>query len=231
MLYIITLYFIFIPFIISSVVFISAQLKSAPKKIGENMNRKIMILMVAVVATVLPAVAVADVMITGHVHGTQVGVPDAFTVQPGSNYGSANTMTGFTWTSVQTSESENLGSINVGVMSNETIYLINVLDINFTQSGYFNVTVYVPTNSNAPFGTGSAIYFSNTPFTSPITTSSFTATGSQVIKSVLLDSATPTGGTTVSFEHVTQNDHIYIGFEVGAGSSDGSFSLTMSFTS
>ena len=54
------------------------------------MNRKIMILMVAVVATVLPAVAVADVMITGSVSVLGSNVQDSFYLSEGSNYAVAN---------------------------------------------------------------------------------------------------------------------------------------------
>ena len=192
------------------------------QKIGENMNRKIMILMVAVVATVLPAVAVADVMITGSVSGLGVHATDAFIVQPGSNYASAHSMTGFRWTSSPVNESEDLGNISVGVMSNETIFEINVLDINFTTSGTFNITTYVPYTPSVFFPTGSAIYFSTSPFT--MTSSGFTPTTYAVSLS---------GPSTTSYSFaVTPSSHIYVAFEVGSGTPvSGSFNLEMSFTS
>ena len=189
------------------------------------MNRKIMILMVAVVATALPAVAVADVMITGSVQGLGHTTTDAFTVQPGSNYAAAHDTTGFTWTSSAVNESEDLGNISLGVMTNETIYMVNVLDINFTSSGYFNLTVYVPYSNNVLFPTDTAIYLSTT----PLSLSNSGITGNGVI-SISLFGASGSSGLTTYFGHVTSATHIYIGFEVGAGTpANGSFNLAMSF--
>ncbi|WP_393972046.1 hypothetical protein OXIME_000649 [Oxyplasma meridianum] len=190
------------------------------------MNRKMMILMVAVVATVLPAVAVADVMVTGSVSGSGVMAMDAFTVQPGSNYASAHSSSGFTWTASHINESEILGDISVGIMSNETIYEVNVLDINFSSSGYFNLTVNVPTvlpgSGTAEFPADSTIYFSTTPFT-------LTASGISSTQSVSLSNP---GSTTLNFHHVTPSTTIYIAFEVGAGPYSGaSFSLSGVFSS
>jgi hypothetical protein len=206
------------------------RIKKAQEKIGENMNRKIMILMVAVVATVLPAVAVADVMITGSVQGLGHSTTDAFIVQPGSNYVAAHDTTGFTWTSSSVNESEDLGNISLGVMSNETIYMVNVLDINFTQSGYFNLTVIVPYSNGVIFPTGTAIYFSeSTSSTSPMTLTAGEISGDN-LGSVHLDKSNTPDGQTIYFGHVTSGTHIYIGFEVGAGSpANGSFNLEMSF--
>jgi len=201
------------------------RIKKAQEKIGENMNRKIMILMVAVVATVLPAVAVADVMITGSVQGLGHSTTDAFTVQPGSNYMAAHQTTGFTWTSSAVNESEDLGNISLGVMSNETIYMINVLDINFTSSGYFNLTVYVPSPGTTLFPTDTAICFGTSPLT--MTTSGISGDNSG---SVSLYAASGSSGVLVDFGHVTSSTHIYIGFVVGAGTpTNGSFDLAMSF--
>ncbi|MHB1811966.1 MAG: hypothetical protein ACYCPR_06085 [Thermoplasmataceae archaeon] len=188
------------------------------------MNRKIMILMVAVVATVLPAVAVADVMITGSVQGLGHSTTDAFIVQPGSNYAQAHSTAGFTWTSSAVNESEDLGNITLGVMSNETIFMINVLDINFTQTGYFNLTVTVPYSNGVTFPTDTAMYFS----TSPLTMT--TLTSGDGVHSVLLYNSNTPGGHTINFGQVTSSTHIYIGFVVGAGSpANGSFNLAMSF--
>jgi len=206
------------------------RIKKAQEKIGENMNRKIMILMVAVVATVLPAVAVADVMITGSVQGLGHSTTDAFIVQPGSNYVAAHKDTGFKWTSSSVNESEDLGNISLGVMSNETIYMVNVLDINFTQSGYFNLTVTVPYSNGVVFPTDTAIYFiESTSSTSPMTLTASGISGDNLVL-VHLDISNLPDGHTINFGHVTSSTHIYIGFEVGAGTPDnGSFNLAMSF--
>jgi len=194
------------------------------------MNRKIMILMVAVVATVLPAVAVADVMITGSINGSGVLASDAFTMQPGSNYAAANASGVIGWVANPSSESEILGTVYLGVMSNETTYEINVLDINFTASGYFNLTVNVPSGlpghgaGAAAFPTDTEIYFSTTPF-------SFVS-GAISPSTMEFSLSTPNTHDTMNFGYVTSGTTIYVAFEVGAGPYSGaSFSLAGSFTS
>ena len=200
------------------------------QKIGENMNRKIMILMVAVVATVLPAVAVADVMITGSVQGVGHQIPDQFYLQPGSNYAAAHNITGFTWTGSAVNESEDLGNLTVGYMSNETIYEINVLDINFTSAAYgnFYINVSVPGSlSDHEFPSATFMYFSNAPFTF-VSGGGVTSTGTWV--PVNLHAA---GTTTLEFPHVNNSTTIYVAFNMGAGPSTdvGSFNIAMSFVS
>jgi len=168
-------------------------------------------------------------MITGSVQGVGHQIPDQFMVQPGSNYAQAHSTAGFTWTSSAFNESEDLGNISLGVMSNETIYMINVLDINFTQSGYFNLTVTVPYSNGVLLPTDSEIYFSTSPMT--LSTSGISGNSGNSFGPVSLYAASPTGGVTVNFGHVTPSTHIYIGFVVGAGTpAIGSFNLAMSFT-
>jgi len=190
------------------------------------MNRKIMILMVAVVATVLPAVAVADVMITANVNGVGVHAKDQFWVQPGSNYASANATANFGWHAKKVSESEILGNITLGVMSNETIYEINVLDINFTAgTGNFVIYVTVPSGSHSDFPAGTMMYFSESPFA--FTDGVLTYSGTQSANLAV------TGTYTITFDGVTSGTTIYVAFEVGAGSgasSDG-FGMSMVYTS
>jgi len=191
------------------------------------MNRKIMILMVAVVATVLPAVAVADVMITANVGGVGVNANDQFWVQPGSNYASANATANFGWHAKSASESEILGNITLGVMSNETIYEINVLDINFTAgTGNFNITVTVPSHSYDDFPAGTMMYFSESPFTFSGGAISTSGISHEVNLAV-------SGHYKITFDGVTHATTIYVAFAVGAGpspSSDG-FSMSMVYTS
>ncbi len=196
------------------------------QKIGENMNRKIMILMVAVVATVLPAVAVADVMITGNVAGVGTHAKDQFWVQPGSNYAAANATAGFGWHAKSTSESEILGNITLGYMSNETIYEINVLDINFTAgTGNFVITINVPSSDNNVFPSGTTIYFSETPF-------SFSGTGIANSGTVYSDNLAVTGTYPITFTGVTHATTIYMAFEVGSGPTSGyGFGMSMVYTS
>jgi hypothetical protein len=196
------------------------------KKIGENMNRKIMILMVAVVATVLPAVAVADVMITGNVGVTGTHAKDQFWVQPGSNYAAANTTTGFGWHAKSMSESEILGNITLGYMSNETIYEINVLDINFTAgTGNFNITVNVPSSGNDAFPSGTYMYFSESPFY-------FDGTSIDSLSAVQTVNLATSGNTLISFLGVTSSTTIYISFSVGSGPTSGyGFGMSMVYSS
>jgi len=192
------------------------------------MNRKIMILMVAVVATVLPAVAVADVMITGSINGSGVLAKDAFTMQPGSNYAAANASGVIGWHANKKSESEILGTVYLGVMSNETTYEINVLDINFTANGYFNLTVNVPSGlpgyGAAAFPKHTEIYFSTTQFS--------LSTGAISPSTMEFSLSTPDTSHTFNFGSVTSGTTIYVAFEVGAGPYSGaSFSLVGTFTS
>lgn len=183
------------------------------------MNKKIMWLMVGLVAAVLPAVAVADVMLTAYVYGNEAPVGDAFYVQQGSNYANANALAGFTWTPQVTSESEILGTITLGYMSNETIYEVNVLDVNFTGlsgSAYFNITVTVPNSQitgGAVFPADSFIYITNSP--------------QSITKLPASTSLSVAGSTTYNFM-VSSTSTIYIGFEVGSGTGGGTFLLSMS---
>ena len=187
------------------------------------MNKKVMWLMVGLVAAVLPAVAVADVMVTAYVHGNETSVPDAFYVQEGSNYANAHNLAGFTWTTQSTSESEFLGTITLGYMGNETITEVNVLDVNFTGltgTAYFNLSVTVPQPSGTSssvgtgdFPTGSYIYISNN------TPLSLTSPTNGISLSV--------SGTTTLHFMVHEGSTIYIGFAVGSGAGGGSFELGM----
>jgi len=203
------------------------RIKKAQEKIGENMNRKIMILMVAVVATVLPAVAVADVMITGSVQGVGLHAKDQFWVQPGKNYPSANATANFGWHAKSMSESEILGSITLGVMANETIFEINVLDINFTAgTGNFVINVTVPSGSHSDFPSSTTMYFSESPLT--FANGGISGTGVQSV------SLSTTGTYSVTFDGVTHGTTIYVGFEVGSGPSPYSsygFGMSMVYTS
>ena len=192
------------------------------QKIGEKMNRKIMILMVAVVATVLPAVAVADVMITGSVSGLGVTAPDAFTIHLGSNYAAAHRVANLTWRSNQINSKEVIGNMSIGTMSNETIYEINVLNVTFNEAG--NVSFGLDVTS--AFANGTVLYISTAPFVF----SSGAITTSGLSTSALLN---VTG--TLPLSHpplpVSAGTVVYMAIEVGAGSPSGSFSATIVFTS
>ena len=176
------------------------------------MNRKIMWIMIAAVAALLPAVAVADVMINGNFSGSATHVPDSFSIQAGPNYANAHSLAGLTWKSVQNSESEVLGTVSLGYMSNETVTEINVLDINFTGSGTFYFNVTVPNVPGVVFSTGSIMYISSSPET-------FGTPGTQI-------SLANSGTTSLSFS-VTSSTTLYIGFVVGPDSMGGTFTVGM----
>ena len=168
--------------------------------------------MIAAVAALLPAVAVADVLVNGNFSGSATQVGDSFYIQEGPNYANAHSLAGLTWTSVTTSESEVLGSVSLGYMTNETITEINVLDINFTGSGTFYFNVTVPNVPGVVFSTGSTMYISSSPET-------FHAPGN----SIALDSS---GTTSMSFT-VTSSTTLYIGFLVDPDSNGGTFTVSM----
>jgi hypothetical protein len=201
-----------------------AQLKDAQenKKIGENMNRKIMILMVAVVATVLPAVAVADVMMNGSVQGLGNQVPDQFFVTTGANYTQANQTYGLGWVA----GNDGTGVLSVGYMPGEAIYEVNVLNIGFTSS--MPGTFYVNVTSNASFPAGSYMYLSTSPFVQ--TSSGIISANGASIQTVSLTSISP---STASFSGVNSNTTIYVSVSMGSGpaSSVGAFNMAMTFVS
>ncbi len=197
------------------------------------MNRKLILVMVAVVATVLPAVAVADVLVVGYSGGTGVQVSPLFYIQPGSNYMAANQTTGFAYVSHMASTTEYVGNITVGIMSNETIEEINVLDINFTRaatSGTFNIIINVST----AFPAGSGIFFNETEWTfsslqNTINSKSSSSTEGNGYGYLPLSSHGPT--STLTFNDVSYHNTIYVAFVIGSGSVPSpSFTMTMDYT-
>ena len=131
-------------------------------KTGENMNRKIMILMVAVVATVLPAVAVADVMITGSVSVHGSNVPNSSYLSEGPNYAVAN-QTGVFGFLQAPSGVASLGTVDIEGMSNLTVSMINVLEFNYNVNA--TGTIHI-TESSSHYPIGSYMAFSPSPMTS-----------------------------------------------------------------
>lgn len=182
------------------------------------MNKKVMWLMVGLVVAVLPTVAIADVMLTAYANGNETQVPDAFYIQQGSNYANAHALAGFTWTPSVYNESEILGTMTLGYMTNETIYEVNVLDINFTGlngPANFTISVTVPNNEVAGgvFPTGSHMYITDAPqMLDPLPSAI---------------SLSHSGTHTLSFT-VTSDSTIYIGFAVGSGVGGGTFYVDMS---
>lgn len=122
------------------------------------MNRKATLLLIAAVATILPAVAVADVMITGQVSIVGTQNTPVFVIQPGPNYAKAHAagaidFIGDTQLGVATvdHQASSIGIIDLQGISNQTTYLINVIDLNITAGTgtlYLNLT-----DTSLPVGT------------------------------------------------------------------------------
>ncbi|MHB1470849.1 MAG: hypothetical protein ACYCSA_04160 [Thermoplasmataceae archaeon] len=187
------------------------------------MNRKIMILMVAVVATVLPAVAVADVMMNGSVQGLGNQVPDQFFVTTGANYTQANQTYGLGWVA----GNDGTGVLSVGYMPGEAIYEANVLNVGFTSTT--PGTFYVNITSNASFPAGSYMYLSTSPFVQASNGTLMSSDGAS-IQTVSLTSISP---STASFSGVDSSTTIYVSVSMGPGpaSSVGAFNMEMTFVS
>lgn len=176
------------------------------------MNKKIMILFVAAVTTILPAVAIADVMISGSASVTVNSTNDLYLVGPGPNYGPAQNMHLFNWTSIAMSESEDLGSLMINFTSNQTINEINVLQVsNFkidssSANNYFNITI--TKISALSSGSEFEMYASEAPLV-------FDGPDAQTGVAVQAHSFVGTGTSTFSFADVTGSTVIYIGFVIG----------------
>ena len=171
-----------------------------------KMNRKITFLVVALIATIMPAVAIADVMITGDVgiHGTSNG--NTFWLEKGSNFQAADGSVA--WNSY--SHGNYMGDLRFGQVSNQTTFIINVMEIHFV-STLPSGTFYLNSTISSSFVPGSTMYLSLSPMsfgdfsysglpgavpviTNPAVTA-FPLTGSQTF-------STPVDGSTI----------IYIGF-------------------
>ncbi len=120
-------------------------------------NRKITLLLLATVATILPAVAVADVLITGNV--SIVGTQNApvFEFQPGPNYYAAHSAGSIIWnppTVAQTSApTAPMATFDLEGIVNQTTALANVLDLNITIAAGVNGDLYVNFTGDFPAGT------------------------------------------------------------------------------
>ncbi|MHB8561769.1 MAG: hypothetical protein ACYDAP_11535 [Thermoplasmataceae archaeon] len=180
------------------------------------MNRKIMILMVAVVATVLPAVAVADVMITGSVSVLGTNVQDSFYLTEGPNYAVANE-TGVLGFIPAQSGVASMGTIDLEGMSNLSVSMINVLEFHYDLNApgvvYLNIT-------STDFPSTSYVAFN-----SSLMTTEFGPTPPS--NSYPLST---TGNYTINVNSAPSSGIYYIGFYLPAGTYGGlSLSLSMTY--
>ncbi len=166
------------------------------------MNRKVTLLLIAAVTAILPAVAVADVMITGNVviNGTQ-NAP-VFVIQPGPNYVAANAVGSIIWNPqvesvVQQTDGQivPMASFDLEGIANQTTALANVLDLNVTINAGVTGTLYV--NFTGDFPAGALVWITNTTMT---VNDVMSQTGGQDINSALFVYSAPfPGGTTTYY--------------------------------
>ncbi len=95
------------------------------------MNRKMTLLLLAAVTAILPAVAVADVLVTGTITLESYHHHTAFELQPGPNYWAANSTNSIGWTMAS---GNTMGTIDLQGSYYVQTEMINVLDLNFTVS-------------------------------------------------------------------------------------------------
>ena len=190
------------------------------------MNRKTIILLVAMVATILPAVAVADVMVQGNVQVEATGGSAAFMVTQGSNYAAAQDLMtkGSIWTSTQKSATEQMGTMALPTMTNETLYGVNILQVNFLADEISSADFYINISVSTAFVSGTYLYISGSPMSlsalssptvltagSPVSV----AAGAHTVYSVSLSTTTSTTLFSLEYTAVSSSagSHVYIGFE------------------
>lgn len=124
------------------------------------MNRKVTLLLITAVTTILPAVAVADVMITGNVSIVGTQNTPVFYLQPGPNYPSANAIGAINWNpqiigepTVAVNQPLPMATFDLEGISNQTTALANVLDLNVTIAAGVNGVLYVNFTGDFPTGT------------------------------------------------------------------------------
>lgn len=160
----------------------------------------------ALVATIMPAVAIADVMITGNIGIQGTSNSNTFYLTPGSNFQAADGSV--SWSAYTIGHT--MGELKFGQVSNQTTFIINVMEIHFVSSApsgmfYLNSTIhtaFVPNStmylSLSPMSFSDFSY-SGLPGAVPVITNSaitaFSLSGSQSF-------STPVDGSTI----------IYIGF-------------------
>lgn len=179
------------------------------------MRSKWFLLVVLTVAVMIPAVAVADVMISGDisVHGSQAS--DAFVISQGTNYKVANKSRLFGWVPQNQSPQESLGIAWIGTMSNETITEVNVLEINFT-SGVAKNSNFVINITDGRFANNTFMIVSNSPL-SIVSGGNVQSSGETLIFSLYSGNTVVNGtglGITVGSFQVGSNSHLYIGFYI-----------------
>ena len=164
------------------------------------MNRKVTLLLIAAVTAILPAVAVADVMITGNV--AIVGTQNApvFVIQPGPNYPAAYAVGAIAWNPNVVAEQTDgsitpMATFDLEGTTNLTTALANVLDLNVTINEGVSGILYV--NFTGDFPTGTLVWITESQVTVQDVMS---LTGGQDINSASFSYSGPfPGGTTTYY--------------------------------
>lgn len=129
------------------------------------MNKKATILITALIASILPAVAIADVMITGN-FTVQSGTNNvAWFIQHGPNYAQANEVGAINW--YPNEGPNNMGELDLQGMLYGDTWMVNVLDLNLSLSptaipGTFSLFLNV---SDSTFPVGTILAISTQPIT------------------------------------------------------------------
>lgn len=162
-------------------------------------------------ATILPAVAVADVMITGQVNVSGTQNSPVFHLEAGSNYLNANAAGAITWTY---SSAESMGTIDLEGISNQTTALVNVLDLNLSANAAPG-TLTISVTSSFVAGTLMLV-----------------TTSSQSLAS-MPSGVDISGGSAVQVFSgpVSGGQTLYIGFYLPAGQTGGSATIDISYSS
>jgi hypothetical protein len=177
------------------------------------MNGKWYLFVVLAVAVMIPAVAVADVIISGEisVQGSQTG--DAFIINQGPNYKVANISHLFGWIPDKQSSQETMGTLWIGTMSNETITDVNVLEINFT-SGVLKNSNFKINVTGGNFAKNTFMVVSNGPLTI-LPDGNIVGSNNMLEFSLYSGNSVVTGngpGITEGSFNVSSDSHLYIGF-------------------
>ncbi len=164
------------------------------------MNRKVTLLLITAVTAILPAVAVADVMITGNVSIVGTQNTPVFYLQPGPNYPAAHSVGAIDWNPMVIATAQENGPLPMATfdlegIANQTTALANVLDLNITIAAGVNGVLYV--NFTGDFPAGALVWITPSPVTLADVMS---GVGGQPINSATFQYNGPfSGGTTTYY--------------------------------
>ena len=191
------------------------------------MNRKMTLLLIAAVATILPAVAVADVMITGEISLEGNHHHTAFEFQPGPNYYAANMSNSIGWMPAQ---GDTMGTLDLQGSIFVYTYMINVIDLNTTVSNpaapaqskvlYLNVS-----SSTLPAGTIMTISTSEITFAqlwgTPVTTYTGTPIPVDTSSTSTVVAVDLSQNPPLAIPPIGPSDTFYLGFILPPGTYQG----------